>query len=125
MLTLLFILFSFAPSPTAPAIDCSKPPDVPACCDAETRSCDACAERGQAIVDAWNEACLDRLPAPVRPAPKPAPKPIAGECKQRPARKCCQAESEACLSCKREGLRELEEWLTKCHPVERPRYRLL
>jgi hypothetical protein len=89
--------------------DCSKRPAF-ACCKALTPQCNACVENARASQAQWDRECASA--GPVQPQPQPG-KPVV-DCNQAPGRMCCQAQTAACNSCKREAAAEQAAWARQC-----------
>jgi hypothetical protein len=95
------------PGPGKPAVDCSEAPGA-MCCEAQTAECSSCRRRAAAERAAWARECQAEAP-PATPAPAPVV-----DCTQPPGRMCCQAETPACHSCKREAAAERAAWERQC-----------
>ena len=94
------------PAPTQP-VDCNEAPGR-MCCEAQTAECQSCKQKAASERAAWAQQCQGGE-APAAPPSRPAI-----NCSQPPGRMCCQAEIEACRSCKREAAAERAAWEREC-----------
>jgi hypothetical protein len=93
--------------PDRPAFDCNEAPGG-MCCEANTPECNSCKRAAAAERAAWAREC--RAGAP--PATPPS-QPVV-DCSEPPGRMCCEAETAACHSCKREAAAERAAWERQC-----------
>jgi hypothetical protein len=94
--------------PVQPApVNCNEAPGG-MCCEAQTAECNSCKQKAASDRAAWAQQCQGQNP-PALPPSKPGV-----DCNQPPGRMCCQAEIEACRSCKREAAAERTAWEREC-----------
>jgi hypothetical protein len=95
------------PAPSQPGVDCSRAPER-MCCSAQTAECNECKRQAAVERRAWAQQCGVKAP-PAAPPQQPAV-----DCSQPPGRMCCQAETDACRSCKRQDAAERAAWAEQC-----------
>jgi hypothetical protein len=91
----------------APSVNCNEAPGR-MCCEAQTAECQSCKQKAAAERAEWSRQCQG-AEAPATPPSQPAV-----DCSQPPGRMCCQAETEACRSCKRAAAAERAAWEREC-----------
>lgn len=95
------------PAPSQPAVDCNEAPGG-MCCEAVTAECNSCRRAAAAERAAWARECQAEAPPALPPS-----QPVVS-CNEAPGRMCCQAETAACHSCKREAAAERAAWERQC-----------
>jgi hypothetical protein len=91
------------PQPT----NCNEAPGG-MCCEANTAECNSCRRAAAAERAAWARECRAEAPPALPPS-----QPVVN-CSEAPGRMCCQAETAACHSCKREAAAERAAWERQC-----------
>jgi hypothetical protein len=94
--------------PDRPAFDCNEAPGG-MCCEANTAECNSCRRAAAAERAAWARECRPEAPTNAPPPSEPVV-----NCSEPPGRMCCQAETAACHSCRREAEAERAAWERQC-----------
>lgn len=97
--------------PTQPEqpLNCNEAPGG-MCCEAQTAECQSCKQKAASERAAWARQCQGAEP-PSKPSKPSKP---AADCNQPPGRMCCQAETDACRSCKQKAAAERAAWEREC-----------
>jgi len=92
----------------APAADCSQQRPSFACCKALTPECNSCQDNARAAQEQWDRECVSAGPV------EPAPSQPAFDCNEAPGGMCCEANTAACNSCRRQAASERAAWAREC-----------